>query len=91
MASNPKMKVSVGMDHGQFDKGAMKVKNELRSLQSVSSNALNKIADMFGVNLGKITELGEAMGGLGTKLSQSGAVGTQALGKMPVKVLSRTE
>lgn len=82
MASNPKMKVSVGMDHGQFDKGAMKVKNELRSLQSVSSKALNKIADMFGVNLGKITELGEAMGGLGTKLSQSGAVGTQALGKI---------
>lgn len=82
MASNPKMKVSVGMDHGQFDKGAMKVKNELRALQSVSSNALNKIADMFGVNLGKVQQLGEAMGSLGTKLSQSGAVGTQALGKI---------
>lgn len=82
MASNPKMKVSVGMDHGQFDKGAMQVKKELRSLQSVSSNALNKIADMFGVNLGKITELGEAMSGLSTKLTQSGSAGTQALGKI---------
>lgn len=82
MASNPKMKVSVGMDHGQFDKGAMKVKNELRALQSVSSNALNKIADMFGVNLGKVQQLGEALSGLGTKLTQSGAAGTQALGKI---------
>ena len=82
MASNPKLKVSVGMDHGQFDKGASQVKNNLRSLESVASDNLSKIGDLFGVNLGKVQQLGEALSGLGTKLTQSGSAGTQALGKI---------
>lgn len=82
MASNPKLKVSVGMDHGQFDKGASQVKNNMRSLESVASDNLSKIGDLFGVNLGKVQQLGEALSGLGTKLTQSGSAGTQALGKI---------
>lgn len=70
------------MDHGQFDKGAMKVKSDLKSLSSVASDSLNSIGNLFGVNLGKVQQLGEAMSGLSIKMKEAGSAGTQAFGSV---------
>lgn len=84
MAANnaPNLKVVVGADTSQFDKGMRAAKAELRDFSKVSSDALGKLGDAIGVNTAQIEKVTNAIGGLGQKLSQAGGEGAQAFGSL---------
>lgn len=82
MASEPKMKIGIGADTGDFDKGAKKVKQEMKDLSKVSSDAFGAIGAAVGADTGKLMQMGSALNGLGAKFQQSGNAGVAAFGSI---------
>jgi len=82
MANEPKMKIGIGADTGDFDKGAKKVKQEMRDLSKVSNDAFSSIGNAIGVDTGKLEQFSSALQGLGNKLQQTGNAGAQAFGSI---------
>lgn len=84
MAANnaPNMKVVVGADTSQFDKGMRAAKAKVRDFSKVSSDALGKLGEAFGVNTAQIEKVTGAIGGLGQRMSQAGSEGTKAFGNL---------
>ena len=82
MANEPKMKIGIGADTGDFDKGAKKVKQEMRDLSKVSNDAFSSIGKAIGVDTGKLEQFSSALQGLGNKLQQTGNAGAQAFGSI---------
>ena len=82
MANEPKMKIGIGADTGDFDKGAKKVKQEMKDLSKVSSDAFSSIGNAIGVDTGKLGQFSSALQGLGTKLQQTGNEGAAAFGSI---------
>lgn len=81
MANNvPNLKVVVGADTSQFDKGMRDAKAQMRDFSKVSSDALGKLGDALGVNTAQIEKVTNAIGGLGQKMSQTGGEGAKAFG-----------
>lgn len=84
MAANnaPNMKVVVGADTSQFDKGMRAAKAQVRDFSKVSSDALGKLGEAFGVNTAQIEKVTGAIGGLGQRMAQAGSEGTKAFGNL---------
>ena len=82
MASEPKMKIGIGADTGDFEKGARKVKQEMKDLDKVSSDAFAAIGNALGVDVGKVQQFSSALAGLGAKLGQTGVEGATAFSKI---------
>lgn len=82
MAKEPKMKIGIGADTGDFEKGARKVKQEMKDLNKVSSDAFAAIGNALGVDVGKVQQFSSALAGLGNKLAQTGAEGASAFSKI---------
>jgi len=82
MANEPKMKIGIGADTGDFDKGAKKVKQEMKDLTKVSNDAFGAIGSAIGVDTGKLTQFSSAIQGLGNKLQQTGSEGAKAFGSI---------
>lgn len=78
----PNMKVVVGADTSQFDKGMRAAKAQVRDFSKVSSDALGKLGEAFGVNTAQIEKVTGAIGGLGQRMSQAGSEGTKAFGNL---------
>ena len=76
------MKIGIGADTGDFDKGAKKVKQEMKDLSKVSNDAFSSIGNAIGVDTGKLTQFSSALQGLGNKLQQTGNAGAQAFGSI---------
>lgn len=76
------MKIGIGADTGDFDKGAKKVKQEMKDLTKVSNDAFGAIGSAIGVDTGKLTQFSSALQGLGNKLQQTGNAGAQAFGSI---------
>ena len=76
------MKIGIGADTGDFEKGARKVKQEMKDLDKVSSNAFAAIGNALGVYVGKVQLFSSALAGLGNKLAQTGAEGASAFSKI---------
>lgn len=76
------MKIGIGADTGDFDKGAKKVKQEMRDLSKVSNDAFSSICNAIGVDTGKLEQFSSALQGLGNKLQQTGNAGAQAFGSI---------
>ena len=76
------MKIGIGADTGDFDKGAKKVKQEMRDLSKVSNDAFSSIGNAIGVDTGKLAQFSSALQGLGNKLQQTGNAGAQAFGSI---------
>ena len=76
------MKIGIGADTGDFDKGAKKVKQEMRDLSKVSNDAFSSIGKAIGVDTGKLEQFSSALQGLGNKLQQTGNAGAQAFGSI---------
>lgn len=74
------LKVNIGADTSDFQKGAKQAKQGLKDFEKVTGNALDSIASKFGVNLGQIRQIESAMRGLGSKLSEAGNAGAKAFG-----------
>lgn len=83
MSSNaPKLKVNIGADTSDFEKGAKTAKQGLRDLEKVGGDALGKLGDAFGVNTGKLSQMTSALQGLGAKLTACGDAGSKAFGSI---------
>ena len=78
----PNLKIGIGADTKDWDKGAKQVKSDLKDLQKTGTQALGSIGDMFGVNTGKIAQMAGAMRGLGMKMSECGSAGVSAFGNI---------
>ena len=81
-AKDPNMKVIIGADTKDFDKGAKNVKQGLNDLDKTGNQALSALGNAFGVNTGKIGQMVSAMKGLGTKMSECGDAGVAAFGNI---------
>ena len=79
---DPNMKVIIGADTSDFDKGAKSVKQGLKDLDKTGTQAMNALGDAFGVNTGKVGQITSALTGLGQKLSQCGSAGVAAFGSV---------
>ena len=78
MANAPQMKIPIGADTQDFEKGARKVKQEMRDLNKVGSDAFAAIGNALGVDVGKIQQFGSALGGLRQSFKQMGDAGTSS-------------
>ena len=76
------MKIGIGADTGDFDKGAKKVKQEMKDLSKVSNDAFSSIGNAIGVDTGKLAQFSSALQGLGNKLQQTGNEGAAAFGSI---------
>ena len=79
---DPNMKVIIGADTHDFDKGAKAVKQGLKDLDKTGTQAMTALGDAFGVNTGKVGQITSALTGLGQKLSQCGSAGVAAFGNI---------
>ena len=82
MANEPKMKIPIEADSSDFDKGARKVKQEMKDLNKVSSDAFAAIGSAIGVDTGKLAQFSSAIQGLGNQFAQMGSKGAQAFGSV---------
>ena len=82
MAKQPNMKIGIGADTSDFEKGAKQVKQGLKDLDKTGTQALSSLGDAFGVNTGKIGQMTSAIKGLGQKLSECGNTGVAAFGNI---------
>lgn len=76
----------VGADTSEFQKSIDGAKSALRDFNSTSTNALQSLGDVLGINTGKIKTLGNAVKGLGIEMTRSSNEGVQAFGKLVVSV-----
>jgi hypothetical protein len=82
MAKDPNMKIIIGADTKDFDKGAQSVKQGLRDLDKTTASAMDSVGKAFGVNTGKVGQFTSALTGLGAKLSECGNAGVKAFGNI---------
>ena len=78
----PNMKIGIGADTSDFEKGAKTVKQGLTDLSKTGSQALSSLGDAFGVNTGKVGQMTSAIHGLGQKMSECGNTGVAAFGNL---------
>ena len=76
------MKIGIGADTSDFEKGAKQVKQGLKDLEKTGSSALESLGSAFGVNTGKISQMTSAIRGLGQKFSECGVTGVSAFGNV---------
>lgn len=82
MAQAPNMKIGIGADTSDFDKGAKAVKQGLKDLDKTGNDALSSLGAAFGVNTGKIGQMTSALKGVGQKLTECGNEGVKAFGAL---------
>ena len=59
------MKIIIGADTGDFEKGAKSVKQGLRDLDKTTASAMDSIGKAFGVNTAQVGQFTSALTGLG--------------------------
>lgn len=82
MANAPQMKIPIGADTQDFEKGARRVKQEMKDLDKVSSDAFASIGSALGVDTGKLGQFSNAIQGLGQKFTKMGTEGATAFGSI---------
>ena len=82
MAKQPNMKIGIGADTSDFEKGAKQVKQGLKDLSKTGQQSISSLGDAFGVNTGKVDQMVSAVRGLGTKMTECGSTGVAAFGKL---------
>ena len=82
MAKQPNMKIGIGADTSDFEKGAKQVKQGLKDLSRTGQQSLSSLGEAFGVNTGKVGEMTSAIRGLGAKMTEASNTGVQAFGKL---------
>ena len=82
MAKQPNMKIGIGADTSDFEKGAKQVKQGLKDLSKTGQQSISSLGEAFGVNTGKVGEMTSAIRGLGVKMTEASNTGVQAFGKL---------
>lgn len=89
MANNaPNMKVVVGADTSQFDRGMRAAKAELRDFGNVRDSLLGKLGEAIGIDTQQVEKMSSAIRGMGRQMQESGSEGTAAFGKLLSSVSS---
>ena len=78
----PNMKIGIGADTSDFEKGAKQVKQGLRDLDKTGQQSLSSLGEAFGVNTGKVGQMTSAIRGLGAKMTEASNTGVAAFGKL---------
>lgn len=81
-AKNPNLKVNVTADNSDLNRKMKDAKASVKDFSKVSEDALGKFGEFFGVNVGKVEQMGSALRGLGNKLQETGNAGSAAFGKL---------
>ena len=81
-SKSPNLKINIGADTSDFQKGAKEAKQGIRDFEKVTGGALDSVASKFGVNTGKIQEISSALKGLGAKMTEAGGAGAKAFGSL---------
>lgn len=79
---DPNMKVIIGADTKDFDKGAKDVKQGLKDLSKTGDQAIGSIGKAFGVNTDKVNQMVSAVRGLGAKMTEASSTGVRAFGQL---------
>ena len=82
------MKVVVGADTSQFDRGMRAAKSELRDFGKVSDGILGKLGEAVGIDTQQVERMSSAIRGMGRQMQESGSEGTAAFGKLLSSVSS---
>lgn len=79
---DPNMKVIIGADTKDFDKGAQSVKQGLKDLSKTGDQAIGSLGNAFGVNTGKVNQMVSAVRGLGARMTEASSTGVKAFGQL---------
>lgn len=82
MADEALLKTKSTLDNRDFNKGVQQMKQQMRDLDKVSSDAFAAIGNALGVDVGKIKQFSSALSALDSKLNQTGQAGTSAFGSI---------
>ena len=82
MAQEPNLKINVGADTSQFERGMRQAKTDLKAFGSVSDDVLGKLGSALGLDTKQIEQMASAIRGMGQKLGQTGTEGESAFGKI---------
>ena len=85
-ANEPKMKINVGADTSEFNKGIKQAKSDLKSFGNVSEDILGKLGSALGVDTKQVEQMASAIRGMGQKMEQAGSEGVAAFGKLLTSV-----
>ena len=77
-----KLKYTAMLDTAPFDKGTKQIKQGMRDMEGIGQNALGKIGDALGVNVGQLEKVSSAVNGVTGKLASMGESGAGSLGKI---------
>jgi len=81
-ANEPKMKINVGADTSEFNKGIKQAKSDLKSFGNVGEDILGKLGSALGVDTKQVEQMASAIRGMGQKMEQAGSEGETALSKI---------
>ena len=88
MAGEALLKTKSTLDNRDFNKGVQQMKQEMKDLNKVSSDAFASIGSAIGLDTRQIQQFSSALSGLGKKLTQTGSDGTAAFSKISNAVIS---
>lgn len=82
MADEALLKTKSTLDNREFNKGAQQMKQQMKDLSKVSSNAFAAVGNAIGVDTAKLEQFSSAIQGLGNQFSQMSGKGAQAFGSV---------
>lgn len=84
--ASPNLKVNVGADTSQFDRGMKAAKAELKDFGKVSDSVLGKLGEAVGIDTRQVEQMSNAVREMGRRMSESGTEGVSAFGKLLTSV-----
>lgn len=82
MAQEPNLKINVGADTSQFERGMRQAKTDLKAFGSVSDDVLGKLGSALGLDTKQIEQMASAIRGMGQKMESAGGEGESAFKKI---------
>ena len=82
MAQEPNLKINVGADTSQFERGMRQAKTDLKAFGGVSDDVLGKLGSALGLDTKQIEQMASAIRGMGQKMESAGGEGETAFKKI---------
>lgn len=86
MAQEPNLKINVGADTSQFERGMRQAKGDLKAFGQVSDNVLSSLGRAIGIDTAQVEQMSSAIRGMGKHMQESSSTGVAAFGKLLTSV-----
>lgn len=86
MAQEPNLKINVGADTSQFERGMRQAKGDLKAFDQVSDNVLSSLGRAIGIDTAQVEQMSSAIRGMGKHMQESSSAGVAAFGKLLTSV-----